>query len=100
MVGRAYADRWADCVNDQARDIVIAHADPSTPAQTAPGRLDDDLLAFADRHRLDVAEPTGLAGQVRIGFWSRFIEHQAHQKAAASSRQPSLSPSATVGHVG
>jgi hypothetical protein len=100
LAGRAYADRWIDCVNDQAREIVIAHADPRAPAQAAPGRLDDDLLAFADRHRLDVSEPTGLAGQVRIGFWSRFIEHHADQQAAASSRQQnSAGSAAAVGPV-
>jgi hypothetical protein len=89
LAGRAYADRWINCVNDQARDIVMAHADPRAPAQRAPGRLDDDLLAFADRHRLDVDEATGLAVYVRIGFWSRLVEHQANQQAAASSRRQS-----------
>lgn len=96
LAGRAYADRWIDRVNDQARDIVIAHADRRAPAQAAPGRLDDDLLAFADRHRLDVGEPTGLARQVRIGFWSRFMEHHAYQQAAASSRQQRLPGSAAA----
>ncbi len=96
LAGQAYADRWAECVNDQARDIVTAHADPRVPAQAAPGRLDDDLLAFADRHRLDVGEPSGLAGHVRIGFWSRFIEHHANQHTATSSRRQSSAVSAAA----